>query len=314
MRPHRLPVVAHVLRMSFDPSEPIVLVDLHVVVVESRRESRDVLPRRDDDAAGPGVGDLRSEVRVAATQGVVLPRRVRRDESELRFRHARQRALRRGVPDARGRTRARIRAAAKADTLGREQLRDVRRPGRAVVARAQLEVRRQRPRGLHLVGRVRARAAVVGFTEADFNGEVLDHRLVLNHRNQPLDEELLHAIGPFDRQRRSARARAQGLLERVVGMNEQEFLPVLTAEGHLDGLGRHRRHDPVVLQVALEGAVEDPCPRAAVEHLVELEVGQLRPPSRRPAARCSTAGTRSPRRWCTDRPDRRPACSGCGCS
>jgi len=123
--------------------------DLDVEVVERDRKACNAL-RCPDEAGGEGVGSLGNQVFVAAPEGVVLVGGVREDVAVLPREHAGPRALLFGSCGVV--TRTDVRGTAETERRRREQLEDVRRADRTVVAPTDSPGVVERPAELPLVG------------------------------------------------------------------------------------------------------------------------------------------------------------------
>jgi hypothetical protein len=128
-----------------EPERTDDVLHLDVEVVGRERQTRNE-PGLDNHARRERVGLFRLEVRIAAEQALVLGRRVRRDVAVLRrsnagWGKAERALLGRRLRNARRKVvSARIDAAGQTERLREEQLDDVRRANRPVVASTEPDI------------------------------------------------------------------------------------------------------------------------------------------------------------------------------
>ena len=263
------------------------VLDRDVEVIDRDREAR-CKARLEHDAVGVRIRILRCQLGIAALQEVVLTCRAvqRRAPSlpparrspgscrESRCSSALTRVVVAG--SACSAPAARIaRRIEQVEALCREQLDDVGRTDRLLVAGTQADVRNRRPLEAKLVSVGLHAVTVVRVTVGGVEGQALRERLVLSDRDPGFHEEFLDRRGAADADRRATRAAQRArFLQRVDGVAER-VAPILGAEHQLDAVGGPRRLDAVGAEVAVDDAVVDLLVDAADLQARGLQVGEL---------------------------------------
>jgi hypothetical protein len=208
---------------EFGPSHNDDIVHLNVEIIGSEREPRNE-PGLKDHACSPGVGGFRLEARVAPEESLVLGRRVGDDVSVLGGRDTRQLALRkRRCGWIAALVRAGVGVARQSEALWEEELDDVGRANRPVVARPEPHVpdRSEARFELVRVGAEGVRANVIRrFTIGAIKAQLIDD-VMFDDRNLEFGERLANVEMTGDRRGRAALASKIAAREFLVNFEVQ---------------------------------------------------------------------------------------------
>nr|GEU28066.1 hypothetical protein [Tanacetum cinerariifolium] len=235
--------------------------DRDLVVVERDGQARHRFPYQ---AQGLGLGHFRTQLGIAAGQGVDLARRWRRQAADIADRHAGQaaqvgqRAGRIGLRHVDARQLARVdRQIGQAGDLGCEQFVDVRCARGFLHHSAEAQRLHRRPFATHFPAAVADGVGLarleVGAAVAQVGIQGAHERLILDQRDLRFDRQFAQAERTGAVRRGRARAQHFALdLRGGVGLGAGRYLAGLAGDGHGDRLVGERA-DHLVAQVALEG-------------------------------------------------------------